>query len=287
MSANPSQLFLLADHIKLSLLEQQRAQSLKLPFTTQDASITRSLSTFGDGLEALETELQTTPDSTLQDQVSQLRKQYSDLSTQFKGNDSSTSSSTQPPSSNPTITQPNDPSLASDFAAAQSGSQGKSKPISKSNTTGRYRDDPDEDAGAAAERARNSLFTGNARSSYRDSPSPSRRSAAEAAEQGELTNEQIHAQHGQIMAEQDEALDRLGVSIGRQRELSMRIGDELDEQVAMLEDVEDGVDRHQGRLDGARDRLGRFAKKATSADWSWYIIGGLILVLVLLIAVLK
>lgn len=49
--ANPNQYFLLADHIKLSLLERQRAIALKLEPTSQDGHISRSLDSLRDGLE--------------------------------------------------------------------------------------------------------------------------------------------------------------------------------------------------------------------------------------------
>jgi syntaxin 8 len=55
--ANPNQLFLLADHVKLSLLERQRAQSLELSADSNDGHIARSLEQFKDGLAALENEL--------------------------------------------------------------------------------------------------------------------------------------------------------------------------------------------------------------------------------------
>jgi len=53
-----SSLLLLADHIKLSLLEQQRARSLGLKRDSQEGYIARSLDQFRDGLEALEKEQQ-------------------------------------------------------------------------------------------------------------------------------------------------------------------------------------------------------------------------------------
>ena len=55
--ANPSQLFLLADHIKLSLLERQRAISLDLEPTAQDGNISRSLESMREGIETLEQEV--------------------------------------------------------------------------------------------------------------------------------------------------------------------------------------------------------------------------------------
>ena len=54
--ANPSQLFLLADHIKLSLLERQRAISLNIETNSQDGHISRSLDSMLEGVEALEQE---------------------------------------------------------------------------------------------------------------------------------------------------------------------------------------------------------------------------------------
>lgn len=54
--SNPAQLFLLADHLKLSLLERQRAITLDLEPNTQDAQIERSLAAFKNGLEKLKHE---------------------------------------------------------------------------------------------------------------------------------------------------------------------------------------------------------------------------------------
>ena len=64
------------------------------------------------------------------------------------------------------------------------------------------------------------------------------------------------------MVEQDDSLDRLSESIGRQRELSIQIGDELDSQGELLDDVDGMVDRSRSRLDGAKRRLNRFSRKA-------------------------
>jgi syntaxin 8 len=50
---SPNQLFLLADHIKLSLLERQRALSLNLEPNSQDRQISRSLESLCEGLEEI------------------------------------------------------------------------------------------------------------------------------------------------------------------------------------------------------------------------------------------
>ena len=138
----------------------------------------------------------------------------------------------------------------------------------------RFRDDPSSsDDELAANRA--ALFP------YRDDPQD-----AGPPDHSDLSNQQIHSYHSQVIRDQDEQLDRLGESIGRQRDLSIQIGDELDEHVAMLDDVDEHVDRHQGRLDGARQRIGRIARKANDNKQITAIVV-LIVILLLLIIVLK
>lgn len=56
-TSSPPQLFLLADHIKLSLLERQRAISLNLPSNSQDVQISRSLDSLRSGIESLESQV--------------------------------------------------------------------------------------------------------------------------------------------------------------------------------------------------------------------------------------
>lgn len=58
MATSPPQLFLLADHIKLSLLERQRAISLNLPSHSQDAQISRSLEQLRSGIESLQSQVE-------------------------------------------------------------------------------------------------------------------------------------------------------------------------------------------------------------------------------------
>ncbi|KAI9721970.1 MAG: hypothetical protein M1812_001928 [Candelaria pacifica] len=277
---NPSQLFLLADHIKLSLLERQRAISLNLEPNSQDGHISRSLESFREDLEAIESErarLEETGDSqsaALKDQETRLRTQYDDLTSQFRG---------FPSSSNSTLKQPNDPALSSDFHASKSRPHvPSSSSFLKRSATGmtnspksvRFSDSPtppksieDEDTNRAA------LFP------YRDDPDAP-------TDHSELDNQQIHQYHSKVIRDQDEQLDRLGESIGRQRELSIQIGDELDSHVQMLDDVDEHVDRHQTRLDGARKRLGTVARKAKD-NKQLTVILILIIILVLLIIILK
>ncbi|GIZ41792.1 hypothetical protein CKM354_000508600 [Cercospora kikuchii] len=258
MSTSPHQLLLLADHLKLSLLERQRAISLNLEPSKQDGQIQRSLSQLQDGLEELEAQRRDLGEAEEDDsELARLRKQYNQLYAQFHGS--------APPSSESAT--PNNPALASDFAAA------RSKPSKSRNV--RFRDNPDEDD-AEAQANRAALFADQER--YRDEP--------EAPNQDNLDNQQIHAYHKQVLREQDDQLDVLGQSIGRQRMLGIQMGNELDEQVELLDDIERGVDRHSNQLHGAQKRLTTFSRKARD-NWNWITITILIIILVLVIVVLK
>ncbi|KAI2634413.1 v-SNARE [Hypomontagnella submonticulosa] len=286
--SNPNQLYLLADHIKLSLLERQRAQSLNLDGDSKDGHISRSLEQFRDGLAALQKEqerLEETGDEdgalTISDALPGLQKQYNDLTSQFHGFSS--------PSSASTLTHPNDPALSTDFehattsptsgAAQSSTSNLRPKGTRTASKTVRFTDNP---AGpAAADPDLEAQLFGNR---YRDNPADDSIGYRDEAEG--MTNTQIHAYHQQILDQQDEQLDALGASIARQRELSMQIGDELDEHVAMLDDVDNVVDRHQGRLDRAKRQVDRITRAAGESKQMIAIVI-LIIILVLLIIILK
>lgn len=260
---SPHQLFLLADHLKLSLLERQRAISLNLEPTKQDSHISRSLSSLQEGIEQLEAQqedLDAAQDDT--SDLARLRTQYESLYSQFHGS--------APPSS--ALKTPNDPALSPDFAATQSITPSRAR----KDKNVRFRDNPNEEDDAVAQANRAALFSDQQR--YTDEP--------EAPDQSNLDNQQIHAYHKQVLRDQDEQLDTLGQSIGRQRMLGIQMGDELDEQVEMLDEVERGVDRHSTGLTRGQKRLGTIARKA-KGNWSWLTIGILIVILVLLIVVLK
>ena len=285
--SNPSQLLLLADHIKLSLLERQRAISLNLdPNPSQDSNIARSLESFREGVESLSSR------SPNDESLSQLRSQYNDLSRQFHGENSTTADTT--------LSSPNDPTLKEDFARAktrtssdaaltqqrtsnlrkqdpsQSQSQGGSKNV-------RFRDNPSQESlnDAEDEANRAALFP----SRYTDTDDLESRGRTPDPT-ADMSNTQIHAYHQSVITEQDEQLDRLGESIGRQRHLAMQVGDELEGHIGLLDEVDRGVDRHQGRLDGAKRRLKGVGERAKQ-NWGTTTIIVLIVILVLLIVLLK
>ncbi|KAI0019838.1 v-SNARE [Xylariomycetidae sp. FL0641] len=287
--SNPNQLLLLADHIKLSLLERQRAQSLNLEADSKDGHISRSLDQFKDGLAALQqeqTRLEEAGDEdgalTITDSLPGLRKQYDDLTSQFHGFSS--------PATTSTLTHPNDPSLKDDFEHATSvpsasASSAALKKGSHPSKTVRFSDNPTgaETSNHIADADLEAQLFG---SRYRDDPSGEDGSGYRDTAEGMESNVQIHDYHRRIMEEQDEQLDELGASISRQRELSMQIGNELDDHVAMLDDVDVAVDRHQSRLNKAKRSLNKVSRTAGESKQMIAIIT-LIIILVLLIAVLK
>jgi syntaxin 8 len=218
--------------------------------------------------------------------IPSLQKQLNDLTAQFHG--------FATPSTTTTLTHPNDPLLQPDFthatsASSQSLSQSQNlsssikKPTASPRTSGktvRFRDSGSANPSNPSEDDIEAQLFGP----YRDDPSNDASGYRDEAQQ--MSNQQIHAYHSDILAQQDEQLDRLGESIGRQRELSMQIGDELDSHVAMLDEVDVVVDRHQSRLDRGRKMLGKIARGAGENKQMTAIVI-LIIVLVLLIAVLK
>ncbi|KAF3936194.1 Syntaxin-61 [Dactylella cylindrospora] len=269
MPTSADRLLLLADHIKLSLLERSRAISLKLEPNTADAYITRSLETLRQGIEQVEQE-QTRMEEhgevsskTLrehEDVLVKLRSQYDQLTSQFQNTPDS---------------------------AANSKS-----PIDLSNVSSRTALDPntlpytDEEPDVAD--ARESLMgrshTSNLDASMRKSKQV--RFSDTLVDADEISNHQVMQLHQRIMEEQDESLDRLSHSITRQRELSIQIGDELDSQGDILDELDEGVDRTHRRITGARKRLDTVARKAKD-NGSLITIAVLIVVLILLIVLLK
>lgn len=177
------------------------------------------------------------------------------------------------PSANDTLNHANSDELAPDFAHATA--LPSVAPIGRKPKTVRFSDSPPSPS------LSQDLF-----GQYRDDPNNASDSAGYSDQTTSMTNQQIHEYHSQILEEQDEQLDRLGESIGRQRELSMQIGDELESHVAMLDEVDGIVDRHQNRLDRAKRMLGKVAKSA-GENKQLTLIFVLIIVLVLLIAILK
>ncbi|KAF9131973.1 hypothetical protein BGW39_001042 [Mortierella sp. 14UC] len=75
-----------------------------------------------------------------------------------------------------------------------------------------------------------------------------------------LDNSQMLQLHQRIMDDQDQNLDRLSNSLGRQQEIGLTINEELESQVGMLDDTEHLVDRTENRISIASRQLVKVAK---------------------------
>ncbi|KAM7220558.1 hypothetical protein V8F06_004147 [Rhypophila decipiens] len=310
--SNANALLLLADHIKLSLLERQRARTLNLASDSQDGHISRSLDQFRDGLEALQKdqarlrqEGNEAKATALAASISSLQSQFDDLTSQFHGYAS--------PATTATLTKPNDPSLAEDFAHAQSSSSARNSIDATASTTNRppplnlnkplpstggnplkksvrFSDSPldlEAQLPASSRSRKNQPYRDDPdEAGYRDAINNPTDTLGEEPD-GSLSNIQVHEYHRRILEEQDAQLDALGESISRQRELSMQIGDELDSQVMMLDESERVADRHASRLDRAKRQMGRIMASGAGENKSMGVIILLIVILILLIAILK
>ncbi|KAK6462426.1 hypothetical protein DFJ63DRAFT_154432 [Scheffersomyces coipomensis] len=100
------------------------------------------------------------------------------------------------------------------------------------------------------------------------------------------TNQQMFAQHQQIIHEQDSDLDLLHESVRRQHSMGMAINTELDDHIIILNDLESGIDQAQYRLNTATRRLNDF-RKTCKENGSLVTIVVLTVILILLLVVLN
>ncbi|BFZ58483.1 hypothetical protein PYCC9005_005546 [Savitreella phatthalungensis] len=243
-----SRLRLLADQLRISILERNRLVLLGVePSQDDEEEMQHSLETLRTGI----THLTDAP----REEVATLRQELRELERQFK-NSEAVDLESQP--------YRDDPSADS---RSGSGSGSRSAGFLP------YHDDP--------EAARTALLTSSTRKSVRFSETPASPDLASR----DVSNEGLLSAQQQMMREQDDSLEVLSRSIGRQRELSIQIGDELDEQGELIDDVDGHVTRSQNRLDQARTRLTAFSRKA-KANSHLSIIITLLVVLILLMTIL-
>ncbi|KAF8934727.1 hypothetical protein BGZ47_010233 [Haplosporangium gracile] len=133
-----------------------------------------------------------------------------------------------------------------------------------------------DDAGARA------VLLGLNQNSSKHSRSKIVRFSENEVEVDNLDNSQMLQLHQRIMDDQDQNLDRLSESLGRQREIGLTMNDELDLQVGTLDDTEHLVDRSGNRLSIASRQLAKVAK-GTKGCGPWMTILVLVVILVVLL----
>ncbi|KAK8853201.1 hypothetical protein IAR55_003903 [Kwoniella newhampshirensis] len=102
----------------------------------------------------------------------------------------------------------------------------------------------------------------------------------------DLTPHDMLSNQQMMMNDQDERLNLLSHSIGRQNHLSIQIGSELDLHHQLLEETDTAMDRTAASLGRARRRLDKVANEAKRYGSTLTIVG-LIFVLLILIIVFK
>ncbi|KAI5967712.1 hypothetical protein CANMA_002892 [Candida margitis] len=119
---------------------------------------------------------------------------------------------------------------------------------------------------------------------YRDDPDEAVQEEEE--EEDSRTNHQMFAAHQQTMMRQDQDLDYLHQSISRQHMMGKDIDQELDDQLIILNDLEQGVDNSSLRIQRATTRLNDFRRMARE-NGSLTTIIILTIILILLLVVLN
>ena len=99
----------------------------------------------------------------------------------------------------------------------------------------------------------------------------------------DTTNQELFALQQQQMLEQDQILDQLHGSIVNQHSLGVGIGQELDEHLIILGDLERGLDRSLSRVQRATNGVQDFRRKVTENGSLTTIIVLTIILIVLLV----
>lgn len=102
----------------------------------------------------------------------------------------------------------------------------------------------------------------------------------------DTTNQELFAQHQQQLLEQDQSLDQLHDLVRIQHSMGRSIGDELDEHIIILNDLERGVDNSANRLGRASNNIREFQRKVRE-NGSLATIIVLTVILILLLVVLN
>eukprot|EP00002_Diphylleia_rotans_P040953 TRINITY_DN9843_c0_g1_i2.p1 TRINITY_DN9843_c0_g1~~TRINITY_DN9843_c0_g1_i2.p1 ORF type:complete len:240 (-),score=62.99 TRINITY_DN9843_c0_g1_i2:333-1052(-) len=109
------------------------------------------------------------------------------------------------------------------------------------------------------------------------------KSIQETEETRELSSDELVQVQRQRMQEQDALIERIGMSVDRQKQIGLTIHDELTEQNKMLEDLEDQVDHTTSRLSREQQRINKILKKS-STKWLMCCLFISIVLFVLLVA---
>lgn len=82
--------------------------------------------------------------------------------------------------------------------------------------------------------------------------------------------EQLRSEQKQIIKEQDQGLENLSKAIGRQKDIAIRIGSEVDRQNEILEDLADNMDQTHARITSSTRNVEEVSRR--DSTWSYWLI---------------
>jgi len=94
---------------------------------------------------------------------------------------------------------------------------------------------------------------------------------------------QIKAQQYQALEDQDRGLEELSRVIGRQKTLARAIGDEVEYQNELIDDITTHVDRTRDRIHGETQRVRTIDRKDSTCAY-WTVILILLAVIIIIVA---
>jgi tetrahydromethanopterin S-methyltransferase subunit G len=108
----------------------------------------------------------------------------------------------------------------------------------------------------------------------------------ETEETKDLDNQGILQLQKKKMNDQDALLDVLAQSISRTKEVAITIGNETDEQVGLLEEIDERVDKTSAKVRNTSRRVERVERKSrTTIMWGCIVVLLLVLIAVVVLAV--
>jgi len=95
---------------------------------------------------------------------------------------------------------------------------------------------------------------------------------------------QIKQQQYQALEEQDRGLEALSHVISRQKNLAQVIGNEVDYQNELIDDITDHVDRTRDRIHGETNRVRTIDRKDNTCGY-WTVILILLVIIIIIVAI--
>lgn len=99
-----------------------------------------------------------------------------------------------------------------------------------------------------------------------------------------LSNDELRQEQQRIIRDQDEGLDALSEILARQKTIGLTIGNEVETQNEMLDDIHDNVETVRGRVVRETRNVDRVDRK-DKTWWLWLIMIVLLLAIVVIIAI--